>query len=107
MSEDKARGHPAIVCRCMDITEEEMLMAFKVMVRFLGTADPDTYRRISSATTGYCQGRGCLQHMQRYLAKGMRELGMSLDMDRLVPRKRSPLQPVPMGLFYNPEVLKE
>lgn len=107
MSNESGRGHPAIVCRCMDIAEEEMLMAFKTMVRFLGTADPDTYRRISGSTTGYCQGKGCLQHMQRYLARGLRELGMGIDMDKLVPRRRPPLQPVPMGLFYNPEVLKE
>ena len=51
MSEGGARGHPAIVCRCMDITEEEMLMAFKVMVRFLGTADPDTYGSWERAST--------------------------------------------------------
>lgn len=99
--------HPAIVCRCMDVTMDEMIQAFNAMVKFLGSYDADTYRRISSAMTGYCQGRGCLQHLQRILAGKLRESGVKLDMDKLAPKRRPPLQPIPMGLLYNPEVLKE
>jgi hypothetical protein len=45
--------HPAIVCRCMDVTQEEMIQAFNAMVKFLGAYDADTYRRISSVMNGY------------------------------------------------------
>ena len=99
--------HPAIVCRCMDVTAEEMVQAFNVMVKYLGTVDADTYRRISGAVTGFCQGRGCLQHLQRTLANEARKAGINLNPDLLLPKRRPPLQPVPLGLFADPKVLEE
>ena len=99
-------SHPAIVCRCMDVTLEEMIQSFQVMLKYLGATDPDTYRRISGAVTGFCQGRGCLQHLQRTLVGELRKQGIEVDMDKLLPRRRPPLQPVPIGLFASPEVLE-
>ncbi len=91
--------HPAVVCRCMDVTAEEMIRAFKMMKEFLGAVDVDTYRRISSATTGYCQGRGCLQHLQRMLYSEARKEGIDVTRLNLLPRRRPPLQPTPIGVF--------
>ena len=103
MGETHRVSHPAIVCRCMDVTAEEMIQAFNVMIKFLGASDPDTYRRISGAVTGFCQGRGCLQHLQRTLAGELRKHGIRLDMDKMLPKRRPPLQPVPIGLFAKTE----
>ena len=107
MSEETHRfQHPAIVCRCMDVTQEEMIQTFDAMVKFLGSYDADTYRRMSGAVTGFCQGRGCLQHLQRILAGKLREIGVQIDPNKLLPKRRPPLQPVPMGLFYDPEAVE-
>ncbi len=98
-SETHRFEHPAIVCRCMDVTQEEMIQAFNAMVKFLGSFDADTYRRMSGAVTGFCQGRGCLQHLQRILSGELRKMGVQLDPDKLVPKRRPPLQPVPFAVF--------
>jgi hypothetical protein len=29
-----------------------------------------------------------------------------MDPDKLMPKRRPPLQPVPMGLFYDPEAVE-
>ena len=99
MSDSKGSKEPIIVCRCMDVTVEEMRKAFKIMVKFLGTTDVDTYRRITSATTGYCQGRACLQHLQKILYSLSKPLGTQLSVDELLPKRRAPLQPTPIGVF--------
>ncbi len=92
---------PTIVCRCMDRTQEDMVNSFKVMIKALGVegADINNYRRFSAATTGFCQGRGCLAIMQRTYVSEMKKLGVDVDMDELNYRVRSPLQPVPLGVF--------
>jgi len=98
MSESKGK-EPTIVCRCMDVTADEMRKAFEMMVKFLGTTDVDTYRRITSATTGYCQGRACLQHLQKILYSLSKSVGTQLSVDELIPKRRVPLQPTPIGVF--------
>ncbi len=97
---------PTIVCRCMDRTQEDMVNAFRLMVRALGVeaADINNYRRFSGATTGFCQGRGCLALMQRIYVEEMRKLGVSVDMDELRYKVRSPLQPIPLAVFVRPSV---
>ena len=97
MSEE--RKEPTIVCRCMDITLEEMIGSFQVMRKYLGIIDADTFRRISSATTGYCQGRGCLQHLQRILFSEAKKAGKDPAKIPMVPKKRPPLQPTPIGVY--------
>lgn len=91
--------HPAIVCRCMDITLEEMTETFRIMKELLGIVDIDIYRKMSSATTGYCQGRACLQHLQRIFYSEVRKLGLDPSKINLLPRRRPPLQPTPIGVF--------
>jgi len=98
------KNEPAIVCRCMDVTYEEMVKAFEIMRELLGTADVDTYRRISSATTGYCQGRACMQHLQRILFSKSREKGLEASAEKLIPKRRPPLQPTPIGVFARIEL---
>ena len=92
-------SHPAIVCRCMDVTVEDMIKAFEVMIKYLESVDADTYRRVSGAVTGFCQGRGCLQHMQRILFSEASKRGIKLSDKELLPRRRPPLQPVPIAVF--------
>ena len=98
MSDSKGK-EPTIVCRCMDVTADEMKKAFEMMVKFLGTTDVNTYRRITSATTGYCQGRACLQHLQKILYSLGKSVGSQLSADELLPKRRAPLQPTPIGVF--------
>ncbi|BBE41841.1 MAG: hypothetical protein ACP5RJ_06265 [Conexivisphaera sp.] len=92
---------PTIICRCMDRTQEDMVNTFRFMVKVLGVeaADINNYRRFSAATTGFCQGRGCLSLTQRVYVSEMKKLGVDVSMDELRYRVRSPLQPVPLGVF--------
>lgn len=93
--------HPTIVCRCMDRTQEDMVNSFKMMIRVLGVeaAEINNYRRFSWATTGFCQGRGCLAIMQRTFTGEMKKLGVDVDPDELNFKARAPLQPTPLGVF--------
>jgi len=105
MSEKKME--PTIVCRCMDVSLEEMIGEFQVMVKYLGIADADTFKRISSAMTGYCQGRGCMQHLQRILFSEAKKAGIDVSKLRLVPKKRPPLQPTPIGIYARLDTVGE
>ncbi len=99
MSEKKL--HPAIICRCLDRTQEDMIGAFHMMIDFLGIdgADINAFRRFSWGTTGFCQGRGCLALMQRIYVNEMRKLDVRISPDELKYKARSPAQPVPLGIF--------
>ncbi|WP_290899622.1 (2Fe-2S)-binding protein [Ferroglobus sp.] len=77
-----------IVCRCEDITEEEIIHAIEE-----GYDDIESLKRYTGATTGACQGKGCLMHILRILSqktgKSPEEIGITTQ--------RPPVNPVP---FY-------
>ncbi len=79
-----------IVCRCEDVTEEDLKRAFES-----GFRDLESLRRFTGFGTGFCQGKSCLCHAARFLAavKG------GDDMVSDPPRTRPPLRPTPFAAF--------
>ncbi len=79
-----------IVCRCEDVSEEELIRAIE-----MGFDDIESLKRFTGVTTGPCQGKGCLMHVIRILAartgKSIEEVG--------VTKQRQPVNPVPMYLL--------
>ncbi|WP_457591102.1 (2Fe-2S)-binding protein [Geoglobus sp.] len=76
-----------IVCRCEDLTEEEIIHAIEE-----GYDNLESLKRYTGATTGACQGKGCLMHIIRILSqktgKSPEEIG--------VTTQRPPVNPVPL-----------
>jgi bacterioferritin-associated ferredoxin len=79
-----------IVCRCEDITEQEVLQAIQE-----GFTDIEELRKKLRIGMGACQGRVCFQ----LLIKILNERG---KIPRL-PKSRPPLIPVPLGVLAGRE----
>ncbi|MCD6514946.1 MAG: (2Fe-2S)-binding protein [Candidatus Odinarchaeota archaeon] len=60
-----------IVCRCEDITEEEIIRAIK-----LGYTDMESLKRFVGFATGFCQGKTCMDLVMGILA---RETGQKIE----------------------------
>lgn len=79
-----------IVCRCHDVTEEDLEATIDA-----GYDDLETLKRISGVTTGHCQGKTCmlltLDILSRKKGKKITEL----------TRIRPPLDPIPLGSLIN------
>ncbi|MEO0137739.1 MAG: (2Fe-2S)-binding protein [candidate division WOR-3 bacterium] len=76
-----------IICRCEDITEEEIVAKIKE-----GYQTMDELKRVLRVTMGLCQGKGCRRHIARILA---RELGIPMEKIKQ-PTYRPPTKPVPI-----------
>ncbi|MBS3739902.1 (2Fe-2S)-binding protein [Candidatus Bipolaricaulota bacterium] len=76
-----------IICRCRDVTEEELKQAIED-----GFDTMELLKRKTKIGTGTCGGRTCLQLVRRILA---RETGRELNEIKL-PRERSPIVPLPL-----------
>ncbi len=85
MSEERAGE--TIICRCRDVTEEEIVEAIHQ-----GYDTMELVKRKTKVGTGTCGGRTCLPLVQRILA---REKGVNLtEID--LPRERAPIVPLPI-----------
>ncbi len=80
-----------IICRCEDITEEEIVQKIKEGYRTM-----DELKRILRVTMGLCQGRGCRRHIVRIIS---RELGIPVEKIKQ-PTYRPPTKPVPIKAIY-------
>lgn len=80
-----------IVCRCEDITEDEVVEAIRQ-----GATSLEEIKRHLRAGMGSCQGRTCGPLIQSILA---RELGRS-PQSFAAWNKRPPLKPVPCEIYY-------
>lgn len=79
-----------IVCRCEEITEEEIRAAIEQGARSL-----TGIKRRTRAGMGLCQGKTCQKLVARILAQ---ETGMKPD--EIVPAQdRPPVRPVPFGVL--------
>lgn len=81
-----------IICRCEEITEEEILKAIKD-----GATTVDEIKKFTRAGMGLCQGRTCRRTVEKILAK---ELNKKVEEIR-TSSYRTPVRPVKM------KVLKE
>ncbi|MFQ5711057.1 MAG: (2Fe-2S)-binding protein [Candidatus Geothermarchaeales archaeon] len=79
-----------IVCFCEDVTEEDIVYAIK-----RGFDDIEALKRFTGIQTGPCQGKTCVLHVLRILA---RETGKSID-EVGMPTPRPPIQPIPLELL--------
>ena len=53
-----------ILCRCEDVTIDDLQDAFDT-----GHRDLESLKRYTGFATGYCQGKSCLGHAARFLAR--------------------------------------
>jgi NAD(P)H-nitrite reductase large subunit len=79
-----------IICRCQDVTEEEIIAAIKQ-----GATTIDEIRRLVRAGMGACQGRTCRRLVAQILS---RELKTSPS-EIYPPTFRPPNRPVPFNLI--------
>ena len=79
-----------IVCRCEDVTREDILAAIDAGCRTL-----DEIKRVTCAGMGPCQGRTCRNLIAQELA---RIYGISVE-DVLMPTFRAPVEPVQVGVL--------
>ena len=77
-----------IICRCEDVTEEEIVEKIKE-----GYHTIDDLKRILRVTMGLCQGKGCRKHIAKILS---RELGIPISKIKQ-PTYRPPTKPIPIS----------
>jgi bacterioferritin-associated ferredoxin len=78
----------SIVCRCEDISEEDVVNAINQ-----GYTDLEELRKKLRIGMGPCQGRVCIQLVARILEKKTGKKVASIPL----PTVRPPLVPVPLG----------
>jgi NAD(P)H-nitrite reductase large subunit len=79
-----------LICRCEEITEEEIIAAILAGARSIAGI-----RRRTRAGMGLCQGRTCRRLVANILA---RETGLSPD-DILPETRRPPLRPLKIEML--------
>ena len=77
-----------IICRCEEITEDELKKAI-----LNGAHDLDAVKRVTRAGMGLCQGRTCSKIISSYINK---LTGISLAEMKQVTT-RPPIRPLPIG----------
>ncbi len=82
--------HPIIVCRCEDVTLEDIEKVIEE-----GFTDLESIKRKLRIGMGPCQGRTCIPLLVRILA---RRLGKKPE-ELLIPPTRPPIVPLPVKLF--------
>lgn len=79
-----------IICRCEDITREQILQCIKD-----GYCTIDEIKKITRAGMGPCQGRTCrlliAQELSRYFKIPMEDV--------MMPTFRPPVKPISMGML--------
>lgn len=84
----------AIICRCEDITEDDVIKAIDE-----GYTDLEELRKKLRIGMGPCQGRVCLHLVKRILE---RKTGKGISKSS-IPTSRPPLIPVPLGSLISDE----
>ncbi len=82
--------HPAIVCRCRDVTVDDVLKAIEE-----GCEDLECLKRKLGIGMGPCQGRTCIPIALGILA---RKLGKRPE-ELALPTFRAPIIPIPVSLL--------
>ena len=85
MKEENKKSEELIVCRCMEVTEEEIRDAIR-----LGAHSFDSVKRVTRAGMGLCQGRSCQQLVERLISEGTEVKISELPTISI----RSPLKPI-------------
>ena len=80
----------AVVCRCEDITEDDVKQAIDE-----GYTDLEELRKKLRIGMGPCQGRVCLQLVKKILE----QVTGKVILKESNPKNRPPLVPVPLGML--------
>ena len=89
------RNRPeTVVCRCEEVTEEEIRQAIRA-----GHHSLEAVKRVLRTGMGHCQGRGCLRIIARLIQE---ETGIPAASQKM-PTVRPPLKPLPLGLLGEAE----
>ncbi len=90
MGEKMKKGHPIFVCRCENVTLEDIEKAIEE-----GYTDLESLKRKLRIGMGPCQGRTCLPIVIRILARKLKKRPEEL----LIPPSRPPITPIPIEVF--------
>ncbi len=80
----------AIVCRCEEITEEEIRNAIRT-----GYHSLEEIKRVLRPGMGHCGGKGCLQIIANLIQE---ETHISVAKQKF-PKSRPPIKPIPIGIL--------
>lgn len=83
-----------IICRCEDVTLEEVEKAIDE-----GYTTLEEIKRVLRCGTGACQGRTCTRLILSIIS---RKTGRPVD-EIDIPRARPPIRPVPVAIFAKPK----
>ena len=86
----KEMKNPIIVCRCENVTLEDIEKAIEE-----GYTDLESLKRKLRIGMGPCQGRTCLPVVIRILARKLKKRPEEL----LIPKSRPPVVPLPLKTF--------
>jgi NAD(P)H-nitrite reductase large subunit len=81
-------SNKSIICRCEDLTKEEVIETIK-----LGYTDLEELRKKLRIGMGPCQGRVCINLVKKILEK---ETGKKIK-EKSLPTNRPPLIPISLG----------
>ena len=84
------RASVTVVCRCEEVTEEEI----RAVIR-KGHHSLEEVKRVLRTGMGHCQGRGCLRIIARLIEE---ETGIPAA-EQEMPFPRPPLKPLPLGML--------
>lgn len=84
-----------MICRCEEITEQEIRAAIQAGARTI-----DAVKRLTRAGMGLCQGRTCSSLVARLIQE---ETGVPIE-ELSPPRKRLPLRPLELSLLAQQDV---
>ncbi len=79
-----------IVCRCQDVTEEEVITAIRQ-----GATTIDELKRLVRVGMGHCQGRTCRRLVMQILSRELGKPFAEIDPATLRP----PTRPVPFAMI--------
>jgi len=86
----RAARQPTVVCRCEEVTQEEILAVIGK-----GYHSLEEIKRILRCGMGHCQGRGCLT-----VIAGMLSRATGTPVSRMkFPSSRPPLKPIPIRVL--------
>ena len=86
------------VCRCEDVTLEEIERAIEAGCKELGDL-----KRLLRCGMGPCQGRTCMKQIAQILSQ---KTGKPIS-ELTFPTTRSPIRPVPLGIFAEKTLREE
>ncbi|MDM8534183.1 (2Fe-2S)-binding protein [Clostridiaceae bacterium HSG29] len=79
-----------IICRCEEVTEEEILQAIRD-----GATTVDEVKKFTRAGMGLCQGRTCRKAVERMIANELKE-----DVSEIKTSSyRAPVRPIKMKVL--------